>query len=45
MAVAALAGGAAGGRLAGLIRPGTLRVVVVVGGLVLAGYFAFEAAA
>lgn len=45
MAVGALAGGAAGGRLASLVRPGTLRVVVVVGGLVLAGYFAFEAAA
>ncbi len=40
MALGALAGGSAGGRLASLVRPGTLRVVVVTGGIVLAAYFA-----
>jgi len=35
MAVAAIAGGAAGGRLAGRVRPGTLRLVVVTVGVVV----------
>lgn len=40
MALGALAGGAAGGRMASVVRPGTLRIVVVVGGVLLAAYFA-----
>jgi uncharacterized membrane protein YfcA len=40
MAIGAIAGGATGGRMASILRPGTLRVLVVVGGVLLAGYFA-----
>ncbi|HEY5711187.1 MAG TPA: sulfite exporter TauE/SafE family protein [Allosphingosinicella sp.] len=40
MAVGALLGGAAGGRLASLVRPGVLRALVIAGGLVIALYFA-----
>lgn len=41
MAIGALAGGALGGRLAGRIKPVTLRRIVVAIGLVVAGiYFA-----
>lgn len=40
MAIGALAGGAAGGRLASRIRPGVLRILVIVVGVLLAAYFA-----
>ncbi len=39
MAVGALAGGALGGRLAGRIRPETLRRIVVTAGVVIAGIY------
>jgi hypothetical protein len=39
MAVGALLGGAAGGRLASIVRPSTLRVIVIAVGLLLAAYF------
>jgi uncharacterized membrane protein YfcA len=41
MAAGALLGGAAGGKLAGHIRPATLRAIVIAIGLLLAAYFAF----
>jgi uncharacterized membrane protein YfcA len=41
MAVGALLGGAAGGKLAGHVRPATLRVIVIGIGILLAAYFAF----
>jgi hypothetical protein len=42
MAVGSLLGGAAGGRLARVVRPFTLRVVVIVVGILLAAYFVFR---
>jgi uncharacterized membrane protein YfcA len=42
MSVGALLGGAAGGRLAGRVRPSTLRSIVIAVGIVLAAYFAFR---
>jgi uncharacterized protein len=41
MAVGALCGGAIGGRLAGKMRPGALRAVVVVAGLAASAYYFF----
>ena len=41
MAVGALLGGAAGGKLAGRVRPATLRAIVIAIGILLAAYFAF----
>ena len=43
MAVGAILGGAAGGRLASIVRPSVLRVLVIIGGVLIAGYFAFFA--
>ena len=43
MAVGALLGGAAGGRLASLVRPSVLRALVIAGGILIAFYFAFLA--
>jgi uncharacterized protein len=43
MALGAILGGAAGGRLAALVRPGVLRILVIAGGVLIAGYFAFAA--
>jgi uncharacterized membrane protein YfcA len=40
MAVGALLGGAAGGRLASIVRPAVLRALVIAGGLAIALYFA-----
>ncbi len=42
MAVGSLLGGAAGGRLAGVVRPSTLRAIVIGVGVLLAAYFAFR---
>jgi uncharacterized membrane protein YfcA len=42
MAVGALVGGAAGGRLAGALRPSLLRLIVIVIGVLLAGYFGLK---
>lgn len=39
MAVGALAGGALGGRLAGQIKPATLRIIVVAIGVIIAAYY------
>jgi hypothetical protein len=41
MAVGALLGGAAGGRLAGFVRPAVLRGIVIAIGLLIAAYFIF----
>ena len=43
MAIGALLGGAAGGRLASLVRPGILRALVIAGGILIALYFALFA--
>jgi len=43
MAVGAILGGVAGGRLASLVRPGVLRALVIAGGVLIACYFAFVA--
>jgi uncharacterized membrane protein YfcA len=43
MAVGALIGGALGGKLAGSVRPATLRIIVLVIGFALAGWFAYDA--
>lgn len=43
MALGAILGGAAGGRLAALVRPSVLRALVIAGGVLIAGYFAFVA--
>jgi hypothetical protein len=42
MAVGALAGGALGGRLAGKVRPATLRAIVIAIGLLIAAIFAID---
>jgi len=42
MAVGALIGGALGGRLAGSVKPATLRIIVIVVGLLIAAAFAFD---
>jgi hypothetical protein len=42
MAVGSLLGGAAGGRLASVVRPSTLRAIVIAVGVLLAAYFAFR---
>src|ERR1700712_607149 len=42
MAIGALAGGAIGGRLAGKVRPATLRAIVIAIGLLIAGVFALD---
>jgi hypothetical protein len=42
MAVGALIGGAVGGRLASVVRPSTLRIIVIAIGVLLAAYFAFR---
>jgi uncharacterized membrane protein YfcA len=42
MAVGALLGGAAGGRLAGFVRPATLRAMVIAIGVLIAAYFLFR---
>jgi uncharacterized membrane protein YfcA len=41
MAVGALLGGAAGGRLASVVRQSTLRLLVIIGGILIALYFVF----
>jgi uncharacterized membrane protein YfcA len=43
MAVGALLGGAAGGRLASVVRQSMLRLLVIAGGILIALYFAFIA--
>ena len=43
LALGALLGGAAGGRLASIVRPSVLRALVIVGGVWIAFYFAFLA--
>jgi uncharacterized membrane protein YfcA len=43
MAGGALAGGALGGRLAGRVKPATLRAIVILIGIALAGWFAWDA--
>ena len=42
MAVGALVGGALGGRLAGSVKPATLRMIVIAVGLLIAAAFAFD---
>jgi uncharacterized membrane protein YfcA len=42
MAIGSLLGGAAGGRLASVVRPFTLRVIVIGVGVLLAAYFIFR---
>jgi hypothetical protein len=42
MAAGALIGGALGGRLAGRVRPATLRLIVIAIGLLIAVYFALD---
>ena len=42
MAVGALIGGALGGRLAGSVRPATLRMIVIAVGLLIAAAFALD---
>jgi uncharacterized membrane protein YfcA len=42
MAVGALIGGALGGKLAGSVRPATLRTIVILIGLALAAWFAYD---
>ena len=42
MAVGALVGGALGGRLAGSVKPTTLRMIVIAVGLLIAAAFAFD---